>query len=60
MSDNITVLITSYFATKAVTKKEGQIFFLTAPKMVSFLQLEAEKKTPFTVQLEFFSVLLIL
>ena len=28
--------------------------FLAAPKMVPFLQLAAEKKTPFLVQLEVF------
>ena len=40
--------------------RRAENFFLAAPKMVSFLQLAAEKKTPFLVQLEIFSALLIL
>ena len=44
---------------KAATKLEGPKFFLGAPKMVSFSQLPAVKKTPFLVQLENFSALLI-
>ena len=38
--------------TKAVTKYEGPIFFLAAPKIVSFSQLPPVKKTPFLVQLK--------
>jgi hypothetical protein len=35
-------------------KEEELKKFLAASEMVSFLQLAAEKKTPFLVQLEFF------
>ena len=44
---------------KEVTKLEGLKFFLAVPKMVSFLQLAAEKKTPFLVQLKLSLALLI-
>jgi hypothetical protein len=41
---------------KPTQNKKGRNFFLAAPKMVSFLQLAAEKKTPFLVLLEKFPV----
>ena len=46
--------------TKFVTKSEGPKNFPDAQFRCLFLQLAAEKKTPKTVQLEFFLVLLIL
>ena len=36
---------------KQSQNKKGRKFVSAAPKMVSFLQLAAEKKTPFLVQL---------
>ena len=46
--------------TKAIAKKEGQKIFVAVPKMMSFSQLPAVKKTPFLVQLEHFFAILIL
>ena len=45
---------------KQSQNKKGRKFVSAAPKMVPFLQLAAEKNTPFFVHLEKFSSLLIL
>ena len=41
-----------YCLTKAITKSEGPKNFLAAPRMMSFSELPAVKKTPYLVQVE--------
>ena len=52
--------IDTFYPLKPSQNKNGRKKFLDAPKLVSFLQLVAEKRTQFWVQLDKCSALLIL